>query len=270
MAPKRLSAMQRWGKEFARARDAAGFSQVALGQHPAVHVSAQLISHWETGRKMPKITDRRTGEIKDLEDCEKALGTNGYLKRLLLEWVTLEVSPEWSEWMAVEEEASGLLDYENVVIPGLLQAPSYVETILPPEKVEQRLERQRIFEKENPPFFEVLLDESILYRKVGGPEVMAEALNHLIDMGGRDDVIVRMLPLAADLTRVSSHFVLATVESGKQLAFVEDARSGRILERPSDIAELRRTWGMYGALALSEQESRDLIRKTIEDRWPVP
>lgn len=183
MAPMRLSAMQRWGREFARARDAAGYSQATLAQHPDVHISAQLISHWETGRKMPKITDRETGEIKDLEDCEKALGTNGYLKRLLLEWVTLEVSPEWSEWMAVEEAAMGILDYENFGIPGLLQAPAYVETILPPEKVEQRLERQRIFERGEPPFFEALIDESVLYRKVGSPQVMAVTLNHLIEMG---------------------------------------------------------------------------------------
>lgn len=68
---------------------------------------------------------------------------------------------------------------------------------------------------------------------------------------------------------LSSQFVLATVETGKQIAFVEDARSGRILERPVDVAELQRTWGRYGALALPEQESRDLIMKTIEERWPV-
>lgn len=269
MASKRSTALQRWGKEFARAREAAGFSQVTLAQHPDVHVSAQLISHWETGRKMPKITDRETGEIKDLDDCEVAIATNGYLKRLLLEWVTLEVSPEWSEWMAVEEEALGLLDYENFVLPGLLQAPAYVETILPPEKVEQRLERQRIFDRGTTPFFETLIDESILYRNVGGPEVMAATLTHLVAMGERDDVIIRVLPLAADYVRLSSQFVLATVETGKQLAFVEDARSGRILERPSDIAELQRLWGRYGALALSERESVDLIMKVIEERWPV-
>jgi hypothetical protein len=50
---------------------------VSLAQDPDVHVSSQLISHWETGRKMPKITDRKTGEIKDLEDSEQAPGTNG-------------------------------------------------------------------------------------------------------------------------------------------------------------------------------------------------
>jgi transcriptional regulator with XRE-family HTH domain len=127
MAPKRLSAMHRWGREFARAREAAGFSQASLAQHPEVHVSESLIAHWETGRKMPRITNRATGEIRDLDDCEKVLGTNGYLKRLLLEWVTLEISPEWSEWMAVEEDTSELLWYETRVIPGLLQTETYVE-----------------------------------------------------------------------------------------------------------------------------------------------
>jgi transcriptional regulator with XRE-family HTH domain len=263
MAPKRKTAQQRWGYEFARAREAAGFtSQVQFANHPDVHVSASLIAHWETGRAMPK--------LKDLEDCEKVLGTNGYLKRLLLDWVSLEVSPEWLEWLDVEEHATELLTHENMLIPGLLQTPAYAQTILPPELVEQRLERQQIFETGSPPFYEVLLDESILYRKVGTPDIMAGALAHLVEMSTRDDIIVRIVPFSVNVTRFAYPFVLATVESGKQAAYIQGALRGRILERPDEIAELRRVWGRYGALALPEHESIDLIRQMIKERWSTP
>lgn len=260
MAPKRKTAQERWGYEFARAREAAGFtSQVQFAKHPDIHVSTSLIAHWETGRATPK--------LRDLEDCEKVLRTNGYLTRLLFEWVSLEISPEWLEWLDVEENAGELLTHENMLIPGLLQTPAYAQTILAPELVERRLERQQLFERGTPPFYEALLDESILYRKVGSPEIMAEALSHLVEMSARDDLIVRIVPFTANVTRFAYPFVLATVESGQQLAYIEGALRGRIVERPDEIAQLRRLWGRYGALALPEHESIDLIQQMIKERW---
>jgi hypothetical protein len=260
MAPKRKTALERWGYEFARAREAAGFSsQAALANHPDVHISASLIAHWETGRATPK--------LKDLKDCEQVLGTNGYLTRLLFEWVSLEVSPEWLEWLDVEENATELLVYETRLVHGLLQTRAYAETILPPEKVEQRLARQQVFERGTPPFFEALLDESVLYRKIGNPGVMAEQLTHLVEIASHD-LIIRIVPFNADLTRFTLSFVLATVENGKQVASLDGPlHQGHITERPNDIAELRRCWGQTGAAALSPQDSIDLIQATIKERW---
>src|SRR5256885_1868749 len=143
MAPKRKTAKERWGYEFARARESAGFtSQVAFANHDGVHVSASLIAHWETGRATPK--------LQDLEDCERVLGTNGYLTRLLLDWVSQEVSPEWLEWMEVEEDSTELLAVRVDVLPGLLQTEAYAQVVLPSESLgQQRLERQKIIDQEN-------------------------------------------------------------------------------------------------------------------------
>lgn len=261
MAPKRKTAQERWGYEFARAREAAGFSsQVQFARHPDIHVSASLIAHWETGRATPK--------LKDLEDCEQVLKTNGYLTRLLFEWVSLEISPEWLEWLTVEENSIELLVYETRLVPGLLQTRAYAETILPPEKVAQRLERQQIFERGSPPFYETLIDESVLYRKVGNAEIMAEQLTHLVELASRD-LIVRIVPFAANITRFALSFVLATVDGGKQVASLDSHIKGQLTERPDDIAELRRLWGHTGAEALSQQASIGLIQEAINERWFV-
>lgn len=260
MAPKRLSAMQRWGREFARARDEAGFTQVSLAQHPDVHVSHQTISHWELGLKRPK--------IDDLRGCQQAMGVR-HLERILLEWVSLEVSPEWAEWMDVEVDASELLTYETRVIPGLLQTEAYAQAILSPDKVEQRMERQQVLHEGSPPFLEVLLDESVLHRMVGSPAVMADALNHLVRMSERDDIVVRIVPFMTGLSTLTLSFVLATVDSGKQVAYLDGPLRGRITERRSDIVDLRRIWGQTGAEALPKQESINLIQKVIGERWAV-
>jgi transcriptional regulator with XRE-family HTH domain len=262
MAPKRETAAERFGRELRAACEAAGIHAKDLAK--AISVAPSTLTNWMAGRHTP--------HPKDVERLEKVLKDKapgypeGYLKRYLKEWVAEEESPEWSEWMGVEHEATGLQDYENIALPGLLQSPAYAGVLLPPHKAEQRIERQRILDEGAPPFFEVLIDESVLYRNVGGPEVMADALGHLLKMGERDDIIVRVVPLAANSKGLSSQFVLATIRDGKELGWAEYAVGGQILEKPAEIAKLKRLWGKYSANALDEEETAELIRKARE-QW---
>jgi hypothetical protein len=143
--------------------------------------------------------------------------------------------------------------------------------VLPSEElVEQRMERQEILVRDNPPVLDVLLDESVLYRKVGGPEVMRGALTHLIKMAGEDDIIVRIVPLSGNIKRFAYTFVLASLDSGKQLAYLDSARKGRIEEDPAEITELRRMWAHFGGAALSQEASIEMIQNTIDERWSAP
>lgn len=228
-----------------------------------LHVVPSTVSQWLHGKRMP--------HIKDLERVEALLGTNGYLTRNL-KWISRETSPEWFEWREVEADATELLNYESVLIPGLLQSPSYARAILPSEElVEERLERQRqVLESENPPVYAALLDESILYRKVGDPQLMVEALTHLIKMAAKDEIIVRIVPLTANIKRFAHSFILAAVNSGKQVAYLSSARKGRIEEHQAEISELRRTWVHFSAEALSQTDSIALIQKAIDERWSTP
>lgn len=224
----------------------------------ALNVEPSTVSNWINGRRTPH-TD-------DIDKIEKKLSTNGYLKRNL-KWVRREISPEWSDWRGVEEDSTELLNYENYLVPGLLQTVDYAGAVLSTEdKVAQRLERQQIFE-ENPPAYEALIDESVLWRKVGNAEVMAEQLRHLLLMIERDDIAIRIIPLSANLQRFDYPFHLATVESGKQAGYIEGALRGRIVERPAEIADLRRLWMHFGATALQQEDSIRLIQKTIDERW---
>jgi hypothetical protein len=81
------------------------------------------------------------------------------------------------------------------------------------------------------------------------------------------ELIIRIVPFSADITRLTLSFVLATVEDGRQVALLDGPLRGHITEKPHDIAELRRFWGQTGAAALSQQDSIDLIQETIKERW---
>lgn len=261
MAPKRETAAERFGRELRAACEATGTHAKELAQ--AINVAPSTLTNWMAGRHVP--------DIRDIERAERTLRNKapgypeGYLTRYLKEWVSEEESPEFSQWMGIQKEATGVQDYQNVALPGLLQTAAYAQTILTPDKAEQRLDRQKILNEGTPPFLEVLIDESVLYRRVGGPEVMTEALENLLKMGERDDITVRIVPLGADPKRLSTQFELATVGDGKRFGFIEDPISGRILEDPQQIAKLQRLWGKYSAKALNEEESAELIRKAIAE-----
>jgi transcriptional regulator with XRE-family HTH domain len=227
----------------------------------ALHVVPSTVSQWINGRRTP--------HVKDVEHIEKKLGTNGYLKRQLEKWVSRETSPEWFEWRRVEEEMTELLAIETSLINGLLQSPDYARTILQSEDLlEQRLARQEILHRENAPFFDVLLDESILYRKVGNAKIMADALARVVELVESDNIVARVLPLNSDVGgQIFCPFHLATVDGGGQVAFVEAEIGGKIVERPTDLSRLRRKWARSSAEALSRQASVDLIQRTIKERW---
>ena len=255
MAPKRERAQEIWGNELRHAMEAAGVNGRELSK--ALNVEPTTVSNWLSGRRTP--------DVGMIEKIEGALGTNGYLLRSL-KWVNREVSPEWVEWLKVEESATGLLEYQTRVIPGLLQTSAYLQTILPPDMIDQRKSRQKIFGSDNPPFYEVLLDESVLYRRVGGPQVMAEQLTHLMEVGGRD-LIIRVVPFSADLDRFTLSFHLATMSKGGQVALLDSPLRGQITEQPEDIIDLQRIWGQTSGAALTQQATIDLIKETIRDRW---
>jgi Domain of unknown function (DUF5753) len=57
-----------------------------------------------------------------------------------------------------------------------------------------RLERQAILDRELPPSFGVVIQESVLCRPIGGPTVMRNQLAHLLDTSERPRVSVQVLP----------------------------------------------------------------------------
>ncbi|MDG4763762.1 helix-turn-helix transcriptional regulator [Solwaraspora sp. WMMD406] len=108
-------------------------------------------------------------------------------------------------YVAFEDEATQLRAYDVQLVNGLLQTAEYTRALLqaefpegPPEKIEERVEirlaRQRILDRSKPPRLWFVLDEAVLHRPVGGPQVMAAQLGHLITTAQRPSVTVQVLP----------------------------------------------------------------------------
>ena len=258
MAPKRETALELWGQEFARAREEAGLSQAALAKN--AYLSPSLIGMWEIGKRTPKSVD--------LARCEEILGTKGRLTWSLKNWVPREVAHEWlDKWIWIEEHSSSLLWFEPLVVPGLLQTESYARAVLRDEnQIAARLERQKILDDTNPPILVALMDESVLRRKVGDANVMYEQLMHLVEMAERDNVRIHIVRFTADAcSEFTGPFVIASFHGGNDVAYLDNALSGEVIESKDDVMRLHRMWEVFRSEALPKGESIQLIRRVAEE-----
>jgi hypothetical protein len=109
----------------------------------------------------------------------------------------------------LENGADSIRDYENLLIPGLLQTSDYARSLMQPDvtvrrvEIEQRLKvrlrRQQRLTGEDPLRFTAIVSEAALRQQIGGPTVLRGQLEHLSEMIERhpNNLEVRIVPFAA-------------------------------------------------------------------------
>ena len=106
-----------------------------------------------------------------------------------------------ARYVGFETEANAINTWEPIVVPGLLQVPSYMEVtaqaaLMQPEDirrvVDARMTRQRILDEDDPPELWAIFDETALLRLECHPRVRQEQIAHLLKMAERPHVTLQM------------------------------------------------------------------------------
>jgi transcriptional regulator with XRE-family HTH domain len=251
-----------FGRRFRRFRNAKGWTQESLARraHNGLGVTPQYIGSIENGRS------RCTREFVECMDRE--LEANGELIELYDDLVKDAAFPVWFDWHLVEPEADEIESYSLSVVHGLFQTPAYATALLRDDTaaVEARMRRQEIFTKKNPPNFSLLLDECVLTRPAGNTEVMREQLEHLATIP-LEQATIQIVPASAEHYGNSGSFNIATMEDRTQIAYVESGARGFTMSESADLATLSRTMKELRSLALPMSMSKELILRTVKDRW---
>jgi len=118
----------------------------------------------------------------------------------------LPFPPSYRPFVPHERSARVLRLFEVTLIPGLFQTPEYARAMLAArphvtgDEVEDllsaRLTRPEILDGEDAPLIYAVLDEAVLHRQVGGPEVMREQLEHLVALSRRPAITIQVSHLA--------------------------------------------------------------------------
>lgn len=247
-----------FGNQVRFYRERMGLSQDRLGER--FPVSGSYIGQVEVGKT------RCTFEFA--KQLDGIVGAQGCLKLLWRDLVEEAAYPVWFDWPPIEREAVMVEAFELSVVHGLLQTPKYAGALLDDEAaVSARMSRQSILSREDPPApaLSVLLDESVLTRDVGGPEVMREQLEHLVALQ-KKRLTIQVVPSEVH-DGLSGSFILATMPDRSEVAYVETALRGMTMAGAADVTKLSEALVSLRSGAYSVRDSVEIIRKVVAEKW---
>ncbi|MFH0244534.1 helix-turn-helix domain-containing protein [Streptomyces sp. HK10] len=120
-----------------------------------------------------------------------------------------DVLPDWfGLYVSLEGSASVIRGYEPHCVPGLLQTEDYARALLRtgfPNAADDELERrvalrtgrQRLLAGPGAPRLWVVVDETVLHRPVGGPQIMRAQIDRLTEAAALPNVTLQILTFGA-------------------------------------------------------------------------
>jgi len=237
--------------------------------------SATKISRLETGTRPPNPRD-----VRDL--CrhygldETATDELMNLARAAREqvWWTQYDDLKLDPYLGLEQDATAITSYTTYYVPALLQTEEYTRAIIKAiapqmdpdiyeQRVDARMRRQQVLEKDKRPRYRVLLDEAVLHHDIGGQAVMVSQLERVMDAQRLGKAAVQVIPFnARSYVAQDSNFILFEFEEGANLppvVFVEGLTGNQYHERRADIIRYREAIEYLRDSALRPEESLSRI-----------
>ena len=277
---------RRLAAELRGIRESKGKSGDAVAA--ALKWSPSKISRYERAR-----TGLRPREVERLLDYYEITGPRRALLLGLAEdaaqkgwWeeFTDSLSEDYKQFIGLEHEATSIAIWHVDVVTGLLQTEEYarhiigsysrVEPVAPGmigRLVRVRMRRQQVLDRDGLQL-SVVLDESVLKRRIGDEAVMYDQLQRLVKEADRPNLTLQILPLDAQHSVFGESFVIFSFGQDadamlQDVVSTEHLRSGFTLEGERDTYLHRIAFQMLVDAALDPVASRKLILETAETYW---
>jgi hypothetical protein len=165
-------------------------------------------------------------------------------------------------YIDLETEATELVNYESLYVPGLLQTPEYATAVVRgggvkdeyqiTRRVESRMMRRQILDRPDAPALTALIDEAAI-RKI--PRSIADTqLRYLISAKERAEI--RIIPdSAGPHAAMSGSFVAMGFPSDPKVIYLEQSQTGLFLEEPDEVEHYEHTTALIKEVALSTEDS---------------
>jgi transcriptional regulator with XRE-family HTH domain len=230
-----------FGDALRRLREAASITtQGAAGQRQ--RYSHQTISRWETGAAVPD-----EAQVNDLLD---EYGVTGVLRDIVMgAWRLARkakgpIQESAAKYIANEALALFIRIWAHVQVPGLFQAEEYAramhelrgsDPVVTEERVRIRMARQSVLDRPDPPEVIAVLDESVLYRLIGSPQIMVKQIDKLLEASERPNVTIQVVRGTGTYWGLSGAFELASgdeiPDTLVRLAFEDQTTEDRVMSR---------------------------------------
>ncbi|MGH3764467.1 MAG: helix-turn-helix domain-containing protein [Pseudonocardiaceae bacterium] len=197
------------------------------------------------------------------------------------------VIPEgFDVYIGLEEAASHFSWYESELVPGLFQTEDYARSVIRADnpgvddaeierRVHVRLERQTLLTRvTHTPVFDVVLNEAILHRPVGGEEAARGQLKRLVEVSELPTVSLRVVPFGAGLHHgiMSGPFVMLRFplngngqDTEPPTVYVDGFTGDLYLDRPHEVERYNTAFTNIWECSLDERASQKLITQVTRE-----
>jgi len=195
-------------------------------------------------------------------------------------------TPALKQVVQLEPDATAVRYFYPLVVPGRLQTPEYARAVFNTFKGEisqqviaarlaiRRHRRHDLLNRARPATTYVLLDESVLYRRVGGIEVLIGQLKELLELIQQQRIYVRVIPLEDEaLVPMLGTYEIIYLEAEDDDDAVLYRESDLLDEIVEDVDAIRRHRATFERLwrsSLDETSSVELIERRVKDLATAP
>jgi transcriptional regulator with XRE-family HTH domain len=178
-------------------------------------------------------------------------------------------------YVGLEAEAASLRVYESQVVHGLLQTKEYARAVMSTVRrkesadeidrlVRLRMQRQEVLLREDPLQLWIILDEAVIRRTMGPPDLMHGQLLKLLEMSQLPNVTLQVLEFASGLhPALNGPFVIIEFPErfDPDVVYSEGvAGQAYVEERDKEVKARVEAFDLLRATALPPADSADLIR----------
>ena len=267
---------RRLGAELRRLREDAGLTIDRVAE--ALECSQSKVSRIETGQVSATPRDVRDMlELYRVSEAQREAMVQIAREARQRGWWQkfVDVPDGVPAYVGLEVAATSIDIYMSLIVPALLQTADYARAVigavrpdLPASEIDRRVElrvrRQALLDQERPPRLRVLLDDTVLRRPVGGPEVMAAQRRRLLEDADRPAVTVQVLPVEAGVhAGMDGPFTIFgyPAPAERDVVALDSAADALYLEQPDDVRRYRRVFELLLPAALTPKASAELIAR---------
>jgi Domain of unknown function (DUF5753) len=218
------------------------------------------------------------------EGCDRAFPEMGgfftQFRQHFPKWSDSGIIPPWFRpWVQIEERASVIRWLEPTLVPGLLQTPEYAEAVLSTwkadtaeeikSKVDARIDRQHILDRDPPPELWFLIGEYALNNQIGTEATMAGQIAHLAEMSRRPHVTIQLIPATTQVyaALTCGALFIATVDNS-DVAHFDTLVQGMTVHDPTVVGKAVFAFDRMRAEALPIRATQELIAK-VGEKWKI-
>jgi transcriptional regulator with XRE-family HTH domain len=272
---------RRLGSELRRLREAQAMKLEEVAER--LGLAASTLSRIETGKAPTRIAYLRSMlECYGVDDPDQRqmlleMAREGHRKGWWAAWEDV-LPPGFDIYVGLEAEAASVRVYEAQVVHGLLQTEEYARAVMTVRRrqttaeidrlVALRMQRQEVLLREDPMALWIILDEAVIRRRMGPPDLMYRQLVRLADAAQMPNVTLQVLEFSSGLHPAlnGSFAIIEFAErSDPDVVYSEGVGGQTYIEKHEEVQARAEAFDLLCATALPPAESAGLILSIARD-----